>query len=628
MLVTSTTQITICKLGFKEAPKSAKMLNMYRDKRHEIDDLKNYFFRNKKKVLKSLFFSLLFFFVTIAFAGLKVFYPYHFLLSFIFLILSIRFFVKAFLFDRKKVLKSGIFSTIKTAFIKYRMLLVIVFFILIGIYALWTVIPYSGNPFQGLNDQQREELIDADVEIATVLLDNLELTGNDLINSPLLKRKSLTADEAQELQNKWNLFLSVAIESEKVTDVHKYFTRINIFSHPQQHAESFIISYSLYIKKFELFHKLIDQIDSNEVAIKQLDEYSKVFGSKDSYDDVLDRFFSSDSLVRRNLGRSYIFFLKVVLRDDSLDEGYFVLEGESVKSYSYLLKNVFSTAVNAAKEKRYRLEKDLSGIWFPVQKNVANMMGDSYVSSRHDKFISLEQITELKKVLEPGDILVERRNWYASNVGIPGFWAHGALYAGTLQDMHKYFDELFPTNGYNNLDELLEKEYPKLYEQFKGTDKNNHSYAVIEGKSPGIIVQSLEESAHADYLAALRPRLSKKDKLDSILRAFESFGKPYDYNFDFETRDELVCSELIYDAYQPIGEKKGLHFELTMTSGRKIVSPNDMVKKYYEEIGKGDRELDFVYFLDGNEELGKAFVKDEKAFMLTWQRPKYSWYQE
>ncbi len=256
------------------------------------------------------------------------------------------------------------------------------------------------------------------------------------------------------------------------------------------------------------------------------------------------------------------------------------------------------------------------------------MMGESYVSSRHDKFITLEQIAELHKALEPGDILVERRNWYASNVGIPGFWAHGALYVGTLEDMHAYFDELFPVYGYQGLDELLAEKHPELWEQLNEKDANGHPYAVIEGKSPGVILQSLEESAHADYLAALRPRLSKADKLDSILRAFESYGKPYDYDFDFETRDELVCSELFYDAYQPIGDKKGLHFDMTLTSGRNIVSPNDMVKKFYEERDKPERELDFVYFLDGNEELGKAFVKDEEAFLLTWQRPKYSWFQE
>jgi hypothetical protein len=177
---------------------------------------------------------------------------------------------------------------------------------------------------------------------------------------------------------------------------------------------------------------LIDKINDNETVIKQLNEHSPIFGSKNSYDDVLDRFFSSHSLVRRNVGRLYISFLGLVLSEDTLNEGYTVLKEEGVKSHSYLLKNVFNTTVRAAKEKRYSLEKDLSGIWFPVQRNVANMMGDSYLSSRDDKFVSIEQISEMKKYLKPGDILVERRNWYASNVGIPGFWAHAALYVGTL----------------------------------------------------------------------------------------------------------------------------------------------------------------------------------------------------
>lgn len=532
------------------------------------------------------------------------------------------------MFDRKKVVRSKTFSAVKNFFLSHKKILVLTLLLLMGVYVLWTVIPHSGNPFQGLSNQERIELVEADLEITTVLLDNLELSGNELILSPILDKKTLTVDESQELLEKWNLFLSVAIESEKVTDVHKYFTYINIFSSPREHAESFIIAYSLYIKKFELFHKLIDRIDDNEIIIKQLNEYSPIFGSKNSYDDVLDRFFSSDSLVRRNLGRFYISFLGIVLSENKLNEGYLVIKEEGVKSHLYLLRNVFNTTVRAAKEKRYSLEKDLSDIWFPVQKNVANMMGDSYLSSRHDKFISIEQISEMKKVLEPGDILVERRNWYASNVGIPGFWAHAALYVGTFDDMHNYFAKLFPLRSHKNLRELLEKEYPQLLEQFTGVDANNHPYSVIEGKSPGIILLSLEESAHADYIGVMRPRLTKKDKLDSILRAFGNFGKPYDYNFDFETRDELVCSELVYDAYQPLGSKKGLTFELKMTSGRKILSPTDMVKKFSDERGRGDRELDFVYFIDGNEELKKAFVKDEEAFVHSWNRPKYSWFQD
>ncbi|MCC2631251.1 MAG: protein tyrosine phosphatase [Candidatus Paceibacter sp.] len=601
---------------------------MAEPKRHEIIALKNYFLRNKKKVLKALAAALLFFGVAVAFAGLKLFYPFHFVISFCFLLISLRYFVKAFLFDRKKVVKSKIYGAIKHESAKHKKLLVLVFVLCLCSYILWTVIPHSGNPFQGLNNEERQELIENDLQIATVLLDNLELSGNDLIQSPLLQKKSLTAEESQELIEKWNLFLSVAIESEKVTDVHKYFNRINIFFFPRQHSESFIIAYSLYIKKFELFHTLINTIDDNQVVIKQLNEYSPVFDGKNSYDDVLNRFFSSHSLVRRNIGRMYISFLDLLFSDKTLHEGYGVLKAESIKSHSYLVHHVLNTSVLAAKEKRYSLEKGLSDMWFPVQKNVANMMGESYLSSRNDKFITLEQISELKKHLEPGDILVERRNWYASNVGIPGFWVHGALYTGTLEDMNTYFADLFPMGSYQNFEELLEHEHPKLLKKFKSLDKNNFSYSVIEGKSPGIILLALEESAHADYMGAMRPRLDKKDKLEAILRAFGNFGKPYDYNFDFETRDELVCSELIYDAYQSIGAKKGLNFELRMTSGRKIVSPTDMVRKYSEERSNPDRELDFVYFIDGNEELKKAIVKDEEAFAQSWSRQKYSWFQE
>ena len=586
------------------------------------------FLKHRKKTLVSSSLTIFSVGLAAAFAGLKLFYPYHFIFSVLSLLLAVHFLIKTFLFNRKAVLRSRIFSEFKIFYTRYKLWLAIGALLCIGLYVFWTVIPSSDSPFKDLSTQERGELIKADTAISTVLLDNLELAGQDLIDSPLLKKKTLTTAERQDLQNKWNLFLSIAIESEKVTDVHRYFNQINIFLYPEYHAMSFIVSYSLYIKKFEIFHRLIERIGNNVVVIKQLNEYSPVFGSKDSYDDVLDRFFNTDSLIRRSFGRIYILFLGVVLNDDALDEGYFVLKGESVKSHSYLLRKVWSTTVNAVKEKRYRLEKNLSEIWFPVQKNVANIMGESYVSSRHDKFINLEQIFELKKSLEPGDILVERRNWYASNVGIPGFWAHAALYVGTIDDMDEYFRELFPRDGYQNLKELLEKRHVELFEQFKKTDSNGYPYAVIEGKSPGIILQSLEESARADYLGVLRPRLTKVDKLESILRAFENHGKPYDYNFDFETRDEIVCSELIYDAYQSIGQKKGLQFELTLTAGRKIVSPNDMVKKYYKERGTEDRELDFVYFIDGNEELKKAFVKDEDVFANSWNRPKYSWFQE
>ena len=50
--------------------------------------------------------------------------------------------------------------------------------------------------------------------------------------------------------------------------------------------------------------------------------------------------------------------------------------------------------------------------WFPVQKGIANLMGDTLLSRRREgTLISIGQIAAMREVMEPGDIMVQRRNW-------------------------------------------------------------------------------------------------------------------------------------------------------------------------------------------------------------------------
>jgi len=54
-----------------------------------------------------------------------------------------------------------------------------------------------------------------------------------------------------------------------------------------------------------------------------------------------------------------------------------------------------------------------------------------------------------------------------------------------------------------------------------------------------------------------------------------------------------------------------------------------MVEKFCREHGTTNQELDFVYFVDGNENLQKAYPKDENAFLTTsWTQSKFSSLQE
>ena len=75
-------------------------------------------------------------------------------------------------------------------------------------------------------------------------------------------------------------------------------------------------------------------------------------------------------------------------------------------------------------------------------------------------------------------------------------------------------------------------------------------------------------------------------------------------------------------------DKKGLTFAFSTVAGKSIVSPTDIAKNFSEERSHTKKQLDFVYFLDGNEKLQKSFPKNEKSFLPTWKREKYSFLLE
>ncbi|MFC1884142.1 YiiX/YebB-like N1pC/P60 family cysteine hydrolase [Thermodesulfobacteriota bacterium] len=268
--------------------------------------------------------------------------------------------------------------------------------------------------------------------------------------------------------------------------------------------------------------------------------------------------------------------------------------------------------------------------WFPVQKGVSQWMGDTKVARPHKVLIKENQIEKILPKLEPGDILLERREWYLSNIGLPGFWTHAALFIGTPEMRNQYFkgpevNEFIEKFGKKckNLNQLLKARYPASYELSNGIQADGHRPMVIEAISEGVVFTTIQHSFAADSAAVLRPILSKAEKAFAILRAFHYSGRPYDFNFDFLTDSELVCTELVYKSYEGTETTNGLKLPLKSMLGKELISANDIAELFSEEHQSGTQQFNFVCFLDGYEHLGKAVIATKEAFLKSWERPKW-----
>lgn len=272
--------------------------------------------------------------------------------------------------------------------------------------------------------------------------------------------------------------------------------------------------------------------------------------------------------------------------------------------------------------------------WFPVQKNVANAMGNVRFKKAGEYLATPEQIRELRARMQPGDIALTRRNWYLSNAGIPGFWPHATLHLGSAEELAAFFDDDAVRAWVQSVDEqagdfcdLLARRHPEAWADYTtplaipewGTEQKEF----IEAIAQGVVMRPAIESIHADAIGVMRPRLPKVELARAIDRAFSHWRKPYDYNFDFGTDNALVCSELVFKCYQPSADFRGLRLGLVETMGRALLPPNEIVRKLDGEWGSAERELDFVAFLDAREDLGRSEFGTLEDFRATWRRPKW-----
>jgi hypothetical protein len=194
---------------------------------------------------------------------------------------------------------------------------------------------------------------------------------------------------------------------------------------------------------------------------------------------------------------------------------------------------------------------------------------------------------------------------------MPGYWAHAALYVGTVEDLVAL-----------GLDE--DPRVKPHWKEFTQRDEEGHEHVILEAVPAGVRITTMEHCLGvADSAAILRPRLSKAQIKEAIAVAFSHLGKPYDFEFDFFSTDKLVCTELVYRAYDSY-----LNFPLVDVMGRRTLPPTELLRYYADNMDKPERELDFVAFYDGKETLSHAEKSTAEELAKSVDRPSLTWLQK
>jgi hypothetical protein len=442
-------------------------------------------------------------------------------------------------------------------------------------------------------------------------------------------QRVLAADEEKFLRQAWADIYNCAFVLDQVRTFYEDWYRFGSSREGRKrHIRSFLLAFASELALYEKSSRLIRLVASNPNAVAFLDAPDPGgMPGENSFSRFREQLQGVHDRTRIVAGRQYLRWLETAFdgREDAKNLGCERLWNTVVDGLKKAdaIGMAEQAAVTAGSELEV-LKRAVNRAWFPAQSGVARWMGDVRLRRIGNYLVTPEQTKEMARLLEPGDILLVRKNWYLSNIGLPGFWPHAVLHVGSPAEFEKYFDDpevLGWLRGLAGEDVTLGQHMKKLCPD-RWRRCSTGDFDVIEAVSEGVILNSLEHAC-GDYVAALRPRLSKEAKAQAIIEAFGHLDKPYDFDFDFATDNALVCTELVWRSYRPAEGKQGLDLKLVEIAGRMTLPANEIARIYAEEFGSANRQMDFVYFIDAREETKESFIATEESFRESHKRTKW-----
>lgn len=430
-------------------------------------------------------------------------------------------------------------------------------------FVLFTILLFSAGLWAGHDDLisrliDSKKIVDEHAQVVNLsLLSGRPLTGAELASINVAAQERLILrDEAYGYFSRQ--FYLVQKRVKKGTTV------------TEEELEALILSLSVAVTLFDTTLYTFYKFHDNPKMRRLLNEKDSAYRREgNTFEKSIQGIFSfkNSRYLQRAIKIYDRFYIekKVMYNDPDLQRAHFIIQN------SYLYNNfrerkiggvahdigliIASRIKISAKSKIDFLNHVGNSVIYFGSKLFGNIVG-GFQKRRGMLYKEAEFLDNVESKWKPMDVLLEKTPFRLTDNFIPGFWGHAAIYIGTRED----------------LEEMGIWDHELVQSYAKEISKGRY---IVEALRDKVQMNTLEHFSDIDDFALLRLRapLTKEQTAEHILRALSHVGKKYDFSFDVETGDTIVCSELHYRTYIDV------KFNTTPYIGRSTISVDQVAEQ-------------------------------------------------
>jgi len=334
---------------------------------------------------------------------------------------------------------------------------------------------------------------------------------------------------------------------------------------PEEEARSFVTGFCASLLLVDAGRFLRETVESRPIVKRKLNEASPAFGIPAGVYDTIQ----TSLLSTRNGWHLYHAVQYFNQHEASLDAAAAGTDMEILLAVVRRLRHrldvpISQFAIAKLRTRSMRLGRRLRHTLFGramygLQKLAGTLVSNRYTRYGHRPALPSAIAQEFQELLHPGDVLVVRKEYALTNYFLPGYWPHAALFLGNTTALRQL-------KGVDQ--ENLNPHWARLEEITPGGD------VVMESMRDGVRLRPLSSPFGSDSLVVMRPQLAASDVSEALTRCLSHQGKPYDFDFDFSRSDRLVCTEVVYRAFDGVG---AMDLPLVHRVGRPSLSGDDLI---------------------------------------------------